>query len=197
MAGLYQRIAEVVQNEYVLGYDSPSPNLAGTTRQVEVAITRDVGSVTAVGSYAVSGVLSSAFDVALFVPLFVGLLLVLLLLLLLPGWLHRWRQRRLARATAVPAPAPAPIAPPPFYPPAPPPVLPTPSPPTGTQVITPTHSCSRCGQSIAPGKKFCPQCGLPIASAAPPAPTLASLLPSLCSGRYAPGPNSAPTGQSQ
>ncbi len=174
LAGLYQRIAEVVQNEYVLGYDSPSPNLDGTTRQVEVAITRDVGSVTAVGSYAVSGVLSSAFDVALFVPLFVGLLLVLLLLLLLPGWLHRWRQRRLARATAVPAPAPAPIAPPPFYPPAPPPVLPTPSPPTGTQVITPTHSCSRCGQSIAPGKKFCPQCGLPIASAAPPAPTLAS-----------------------
>lgn len=177
LATLYQRIAEVVQNEYVLGYDSPSPNLDGTTRQVEATINRDVGSVTAVGNYAVSGVLSSAFDMALFVPLFVGLLLVLLLLLLLPGWLYQWQQRRLARATAVPVPAPTPTpAPPaPFYPPPPPPVLSAPPPsPTSAQVIAPTQSCSRCGHSIAPGKKFCPQCGLPIAGAAPPTPTLAS-----------------------
>ncbi len=166
LATLYQRIAEVVQNEYVLGYDSPSPNLDGTTRQVEVAISREVGSVTAVGSYAVSGVLSSAFDVALFVPLFVVLLLVLLLLLLLPGWLHRWQQRQLEGATAVPTP-------PPFYPPAPPQVLPSP-PSSGAQIIASPQSCSQCGYSITPGKKFCPQCGQPAVNAVPPAPTLAS-----------------------
>lgn len=159
LTALYKRIAEVVQNEYVLGYDSPSPNLDGTTRQVEVTVNRDAGIVTARGSYAVSGVISSAFNPALFVPLFTGLLLFLLLLLFSPSWLQQWQQRRLARAVAV-----VPAAPPPLYPPASFPLT-----PGGTQAMSgSTLPCPHCGQSVSVGKKFCSKCGRPVSLAAPP-----------------------------
>jgi hypothetical protein len=36
--------------------------------------------------------------------------------------------------------------------------------------------CSGCGQALAPGQGFCPQCGRPIALAAPPVPGMSFLV---------------------
>ena len=156
LAEMYQRIAAVVQNEYVLGYDSPSPNLDGTTRRVDVTVTREAGSVQARGSYAVSGILASAFNANLFFPLFTGLLFFLLLLLFLPAWWQRWQQRRAARA-AYPPPGPYP---------------PTNLPPWSPPPAAPASPCANCGQPVLTGKRFCSKCGQPVTSqpASPPPP---------------------------
>jgi VWFA-related protein len=142
LAEMYKEIAETVQNEYVLGYDSPTPHLDGTTRHVEVLVERDAGSVIANGSYVVPGVLSSAFNATLFVPLFGGLLLFLLLLLFAPSWLGRWQTRQAMRARAAPA------STSPFPPPLTPPVPPAP------QAMPGNLPCPHCGQLVVAGKKF-------------------------------------------
>jgi VWFA-related protein len=160
LAEMYRRIATVVQNEYVLGYDSPSPNLDGTTRRVEITVTRDVGSVQARSSYAVSGLLASAFNATLFFPLFTGLLLFLLLLFFLPSWWQRWQRRRAAQA-AYPPPVPAPPAPYPAWEQQP------------HRPADPAFPCANCGQPVLAGKRFCSRCGQPVTSqAAPPPPPL-------------------------
>ena len=151
LAALYKRIAQAVQNEYVLGYDSPSPNLDGTTRHVAITIDREDGDLLARGDYSVSGVISSSFNLEMFVPLFLGIFLLLLLLLFLPALWGRWRRWRKRRAAAVP---------PPIYQQQP--VYPPPAPNAGY--------CSRCHHPIKPGVKFCNSCGqlVTVMSAPPP-----------------------------
>ena len=185
LAALYRRIAQVVQNEYVLGYDSPTPQLDGTTRQVEIIIEREGGNLAARGSYAVSGVISSSFNAALFIPLFVGLLLFLLLLLFLPSLYDGWQKRRAARLAAQPLPAYLPYpqqsltqvyypqqSQQPGYP----------SPPLfhgGTEVIQ-QSICPHCQRSTRAGIKFCNHCGKSMSVAPPPMPSQAEAVSSFC-----------------
>jgi len=106
LAALYRRIAEQVQNEYVLGYTSPTPRLDGTQRDVEVMVKHSGATLRASGSYSVGGILAPSFNPTLF-----ALLLLLLLLLLTPGLSLQVKRPR--RASGVEArPEPEPITPP-------------------------------------------------------------------------------------
>jgi Ca-activated chloride channel homolog len=159
LTGLYKRIAQVVQNEYVLGYDSPTPQLDGTTRRVRVTIEHGSGHVTALNSYSVSGVLSSSFNVRLFVPLFSGLLILLLFLLFLPV-LWAQQQRRMQAAQADYPISTLPDVP--FQPP-----LSAGAQAVGTDVMSGTMICPHCRQILRAGVKFCNQCGKSLASQPP------------------------------
>ena len=198
LSALYRRIAKAVQNEYVLGYDSPTPDLDGTTRRVQVSIARGAGDLLARGTYSVSGSISSTLNWDLFLPLFLGLLVLLLGLLSAPSLLARMPKRK---------PVPVPVSPAASYPPgqyAPPPVVshppgpyahpgqpappaPAVSRPPGAyippgQLVTPappahisspqpapaTQSCPHCGAQMRVGARFCPVCGKGTA----PAPQL-------------------------
>jgi Ca-activated chloride channel family protein len=199
LADLYARILETVQNEYVLGYTSPTPELDGTTRRLAVTVTRPPEDLLARGDYSVSGILSTSLNWQLFLPLFLGLLVILLVLLFLPGLLAGRPQ---PEAAALPPsyppaypPAATGYAPPPaatdYTPPQP---VYTPPPPvhTPTAVMPPAQPvaqlaqpaypaapsapdvpCPHCNRPIRAGAKFCRHCGQTIAvatMAAPPQP---------------------------
>lgn len=144
LAELYANLAQGLQDEYSLTYTSPTPQLDGTTRRVEVRVQLPSGPVTAEGSYAVGGTLTPSLSLW---PCLGAL--PLLALLALPGLYDLARGRgRLAEpepeapASAyepIPAPSPAPVA------------------------------CPNCGAALRVGAKFCGACGQP-APAAPPAP---------------------------
>ena len=126
LAALYRRIGEQVQNEYVLGYTSPTPRLDGTRRDVEVTLKHPGDTLTAAGAYSVGGILAPSINPTLFVVL----LVLLLLLSLAPGLAPRVKRFRRAPKEAVEArPEPEPVLPV-FEEPAPPvmakPPLPTP-----------------------------------------------------------------------
>ena len=161
LSALYGRIAEEVQNEYVLGYDSPVPELDGTTREVQVTIRRTGGNLATRGSYSVSGILSSTLNLGLFFPLLAGLSLLLVALLFAPGLLGRLRSPRAAEMAPMPA-AGMPAAP------APAPQAHAPTPAAGYQ------PCGHCGVSMRVGAKFCPSCGQQQTAAPAPSPAAAA-----------------------
>ena len=144
LADLYATLAKSLQDEYSLNYTSPTPQLDGTTRQVEVTANLLAGAVTAVGSYAVGGTLTPSLNLW---PCLGAL--PLLVLLALPSLYDRVRGRgQLAEVEVEPAPVPLPpIAPPP--PPRP----------------APTAACPNCGSVLRAGARFCRACGQAISAA--------------------------------
>ena len=164
LARLYSELARSLQDEYSLTYTSPTPRLDGTTRQVEVTVQLQAGTVTAVGNYAVGGTLTPSLNLW---PCLGAL--PLLVMLVLPGLYDRVRGRgQLAE--------PEPILPPPVAPPAA--VTPSTSPRTGTAVMgEPTVApslpvapviCPSCGRTLRAEARFCPACGQPVPKGAPP-----------------------------
>ena len=105
LAELYRKIAEELQNEYVISYTSPTPELDGTQREVVVNIEYASGTLSTSGPYAVGGIIKSSINY----PFFGALLLLLLVLLALPGVFRRIYARRPA-PEVVEAVAPMPIS---------------------------------------------------------------------------------------
>jgi VWFA-related protein len=152
LAQLYTDIAQSLQSEYSLTYESPTPQLDGTTRQVEVTVKVSTGAAVAVGSYAVGGALAPSLNLwaCLGGPL---ALILLVALLAAPGLYDRVRGRgRLVEAEpSVSSPMPAA---PPVAPPVVPPVAPA-----------PVATCPACGEALRPGARFCRICGQVVAQA--------------------------------
>lgn len=90
LAELYRRIAQGLQNEYVLSYTSPTPKLDGTRRHVVVNVAYDGGALRVGDSYTVGGIIITSFNW----PLFGSLLLLLLGLIALPDTARRIRVHR-------------------------------------------------------------------------------------------------------
>lgn len=99
----YRTLANELQNEYVLGYTSPTPELDGTQREVVVEINYDKGDMRVSAPYAVGGIIKSSINY----PFFGGLLLFLLVLLTVPSVTRRIQAWRLARKAAQPVTPPA------------------------------------------------------------------------------------------
>ncbi len=104
LAELYRKIAEELQNEYVLSYISLTPELDGTQREVVVNTEHGGGTLSTNRPYAVGGIIKSSINY----PFFGALLLLLLVLLALPGVFHRIYARRPA-PEVVEAVAPTPV----------------------------------------------------------------------------------------
>lgn len=164
LADLYAALAQSLQDEYSLTYTSPTPQLDGTTRQVEMTVQMPAGTVTAVGSYAVGGTLTPSLNLW---PCLGAL--PLLVMLALPGLADRVRGRgQLAELEPVPpSPAAAPSVPASSFPlrtgtavmsePR------TSSPIAGTPIV-----CPGCRITLRPGARFCPACGQAVVTAASP-----------------------------
>jgi VWFA-related protein len=133
LAELYRRIAQELQNEYVLSFTSPTPDLDGTQREVVVNIKHGGGTLSTSRPYAVGGIIKSSINY----PFFGALLLLLLVLLVLPGAFRRVYARRPAPEVLEPAPpTPVPVVIPPAGP-TPQPVRPTPpSRPAPARLVT-------------------------------------------------------------
>lgn len=100
LAALYRRIAQGLQNEYVLSYTSPTPKLDGTRREVVVNVAYDGGALSVGDSYTVGGIIETSFNW----PLFGSLLLLLLGLIALPDAARRLRSLRPTPDEAKPPP---------------------------------------------------------------------------------------------
>ena len=133
LAELYRKIAQELQNEYVISYTSPTPELDGTRREVVVNIEYAGGTLSTSGPYAVGGIIKSSINY----PFFGALLLLLLVLLALPGATRRVYARRPVPEVLEPAPpTPVPVVIPPAGP-TPQPVTPTPpSRPVPARLVT-------------------------------------------------------------
>jgi len=90
LAELYRKIAQELQNEYVISFTSPTPKLDGTRREVVVKIAHGGGTLSASRPYAVGGIIKSSINY----PFFGALLLLLLILLILPDVARRIYARR-------------------------------------------------------------------------------------------------------
>lgn len=87
---LYLDIAGSLRNEYALTYQSATPNLDGTRRNLQVTLTTAGGQqIQAGGVYGVAGVLATSLNPALFFPLFIVLFVGLVALYQLPQWRRR------------------------------------------------------------------------------------------------------------
>jgi len=107
LAALYRKIAQELQNEYVLSYTSPTPDMDGTQREVVVNMEHGGGTLSASRPYAVGGIIKSSINY----PFFGALLLLLLVLITLPGAARRVYARPPSPEAVVPAaPKPAPGA---------------------------------------------------------------------------------------
>jgi len=177
LADLYAELAQSLQDEYSLTYNSPTPRLDGTTRQVEVTVELEMATATAAGNYAVGGTLTPSLNLWPCLGTF-----PLLAMLVLPGLYDRVRGRgRLAEPEPVPAPSFAPPPPVPAPPVSPriktevmsePPPVPVPVPPAAHTPTPPAAPvCLSCGASLRPGARFCPACGQPAPTASPPSLT--------------------------
>lgn len=133
LAELYRRIAQELQNEYVISFTSPTPELDGTQREVMVNIEHGGGTLSTNRPYAVGGIIKSSINY----PFFGALLLLLLVLLALPNAARRVYARHTVPAVMEPAPpTPIPVAIPPVGP-APQPVRPAPpSRPVQARLVT-------------------------------------------------------------
>jgi VWFA-related protein len=164
LADLYAGMAQGLQDEYSMVYRSPTPQLDGTTRQVQVTVNLPSGTATAVGSYAVGGTLTPSLNLWPCLGI-----LPLLVLLVLPGLFDRLRGRgRLAESEWAAEPIPPPSPPLPAEPPAP--AAPAPAAPPPPTVAA---ACLNCGAALRTGARFCRECGQPVVAAPQPAPTCA------------------------
>jgi VWFA-related protein len=156
LAQLYADIAYDLQSEYSLIYQSPTPQLDGTTRQVAVEVEVPAGTALAVGSYAVGGTLAPSLNAW---SCGGGFLLMLLLigLLVAPGLYDRARGR--GQVVESEAELEAELE-----------AKAEPEPPLAASPAVET--CSACGETLRPGARFCKQCGKPVA-ASPQATTCA------------------------
>jgi len=133
LAELYRKIAQELQNEYVISYTSPTPELDGTRREVVVNLEYAGGTLSTSGPYAVGGIIKSSINY----PFFGALLLLLLVLLALPGVGSRVYARRPApEVVEAVALTPVPVVAPPAGP-APRPLMPVPpSRPAPARLVT-------------------------------------------------------------
>jgi len=146
LAQLYADIAYDLQSEYSLTYESPTPRLDGTTRQVAVEVEVPAGTALAVGSYAVGGTLSPSLNAWSCGGGFL-LMVVLIGLLVAPGLYDRARGRgQVIQPEAEPEVV---VEPEPSLPAAPP----------------AAETCSACGEPLRPGARFCRTCGQAVAQA--------------------------------
>jgi len=151
LAELYRRIATELQNEYVISFISPTPELDGTRREVEVRIEHGGGTLSAGGSYAVGGIIKSSINY----PFFGALLLLLLALAAAPDLVRRVRARRSALETPLSG-EPEPVS------------MVRRGGARGTEGV-----CPACGHPVRPGAKFCGRCGHKLtAPSAEPLPTV-------------------------
>lgn len=148
LAQLYADIAYDLQSEYSLTYESPTPQLDGTTRRVTVEVEVPAGTALAVGSYAVGGTLAPSLNAWSCGGGFL-LLIVLVGLLLAPGLYDRTRGR--GQVIELEA----------EVEPEPPPVLA----PSADALPVGAATCSACGDPLRPGARFCKQCGKPVSAA--------------------------------
>jgi hypothetical protein len=144
LAQLYADIAYDLQSEYSLTYESPTPQLDGTTRQVAVEIEVPAGTALAVGSYAVGGTLTPSLNVWSCGGGFL-LMLVLIGLLVAPGLYDRARGRGQVVESEVE------------------PEVVVVSEPSPTAAPPAAETCPACGEPLRPGARFCKQCGKPVA----------------------------------
>ncbi|MBX3013605.1 MAG: VWA domain-containing protein [Caldilineaceae bacterium] len=87
---LYLEIGSNLRNEYALTYQSVTPNLDGTQRNLQVTLTTASGEkIQAGGAYGVAGVLATSLNPVLFFPLLTSLLVALAALYQLPQWQRR------------------------------------------------------------------------------------------------------------
>jgi pSer/pThr/pTyr-binding forkhead associated (FHA) protein len=122
LAELYRKIAQELQNEYVISYTSPTPELDGTRREVVVNLEYVGGTLSTSGPYAVGGIIKSSINY----PFFGALLLLLLVLLALPSVFRRiYARRPVPEVVEAVAAIPVSVVAPPVGPP-PQPVTPTP-----------------------------------------------------------------------
>jgi hypothetical protein len=143
LAQLYADIAYDLQSEYSLTYQSSTPQLDGTTRQVAVEVTVPAGTALAAGSYAVGGTLTPSLNVW---SCGGGFLLMILLIgsLVAPGLYDRARGRgQVVEPEAEPETKPEAVM--------------------GPDVAPAAGTCSACGETLRPGARFCKQCGKPVA----------------------------------
>lgn len=97
---LYGSIASDLRNEYALTYRSLTPNLDGTQRALEVAISTGGQDLQTDGGYVVGGVLASGLNLALFVPVLLVLSVALTALYAAPSLHRALRKAVAARAGA-------------------------------------------------------------------------------------------------
>jgi endogenous inhibitor of DNA gyrase (YacG/DUF329 family) len=148
---LYRLIAEQLQKEYAVDFNSPRPLADGTQRRVKVTVTMPNGETkTAEGLY-VAGFLFNRIRADWIVGALLGLLLLTMGVAPTVG-------KMALNALAGPQP-PTPVPQPP----------PTPTPVPGAQ-------CPHCGRAVRVGARFCPYCARPI-GAAPPAPPPPAVIP--------------------
>ncbi len=77
LADLYRGIAQRLQNEYSLTYESPTPQLDGTKRKVVVTVAHPGATISAAQDYSVAGVLAPSINPLLFFGLLASLLIML------------------------------------------------------------------------------------------------------------------------
>ena len=148
---LYRLIAEQLQKEYAVDFNSPRTLADGTQRRVKVTVTMPNGETkTAEGLY-VAGFLFNRIRADWIVGALLGLLLLTMGVAPTVG-------KMALNALAGPQP-PTPVPQPP----------PTPTPVPGAQ-------CPHCGRAVRVGARFCPYCARPI-GAAPPAPPPPAVIP--------------------
>jgi VWFA-related protein len=143
LAQLYADIAYDLQSEYSLTYESPTPQLDGTTRQVVVEVEVPAGTALAVGSYAVGGTLAPSLNAWSCGGGFL-LMVVLVGLLVAPGLYDRARGRGQVVEPAAEPEVMVVSEPPPSA-----------APPDA-------ETCLACGETLRPGARFCKQCGKPV-----------------------------------
>lgn len=148
---LYRLIAEQLQKEYAIDFETPRAIADGTQRHVELTVQLPDGGAQSVAGLYVAGFLFNRIHADLPVGALLGAFL--LLLAVAPtgvGMIARQIQPRRPIGPQVVPPAVAPGAPP-------------------EPAMTP---CARCGRPMRVGARFCPSCGA-AGSVAPAAPTSA------------------------
>ena len=148
---LYRLIAEQLQKEYAVDFNSPRALADGTRRTVRITVTLPDGHTQTVEGVYVAGFLFNRLYANWVIGALIGLLLVTMGVA--PSVVRlMWH--------AVSAPAPSPAAPAPVSP------------------VASGAVCPRCQQPVRVGARFCPHCAQPLGAAPPPAPPAAPA--SLC-----------------
>jgi Ca-activated chloride channel family protein len=172
---LYLLIAEQLQKEYAVDFNSPRPLADGTQRRVKVTVTLPSGETKTADGLYVAGFLFNRIRADWIVGALLGLLLLTMGVAPTVG-------KMAFNALAGPQPSKPEGSPRPFgfgaHPP-PPPAPQPPTPPLQPPPPVPGAQCPHCGRAVRVGARFCPHCAQPLGAAPPPAPPAvpASLCP--------------------